>query len=222
MRVSITRGFALCLLSCLSGPALAAPKTPQMLFLETATPFLVPVQSVPPSQQTPDSPEPIPGPDSSGGGSPPVRDATTGAITESIGQINTLCELFPREVEISCIADRYRTLARQLPASGDYAPVREVLEAGAAQLDRIARANAAPNPPRRYMVNRPGLAAPVQTAPLVAIAPARLRSAESAARDVIDQMETVLLRSAENSRRRAVHFQDIAAAIDSNKVLLRS
>ena len=39
---------------------------------------------------------------------------------------------------------------------------------------------------------------------------------------VIDEAATQLLRSAENSERRYAHYQQISAAVDSTKVLLRS
>jgi hypothetical protein len=42
------------------------------------------------------------------------------------------------------------------------------------------------------------------------------------ARVVIDEASTQLLRSAENSERRYAHYQQISAAVDSTKTLLRS
>ena len=210
------------ILPVLAVPAAALPQGPHYLTVLPAHPFVVQAQTGGPNDPDGQSGKPPPAPDGGGFGSPPVRDDTTAALAEKIRGIAGFCSFFPRTVEISCLADRYRSLAQELPRTGDYAPVRQVLEYGADRLDRIAAENGSNAPPKRFQVNPPGFAAPVVTAPLVEIPQSRQRAADAAARDVIDQMETVLLRSAENSRRRAVHFQEIAAAIDSNKVLLRS
>jgi hypothetical protein len=42
------------------------------------------------------------------------------------------------------------------------------------------------------------------------------------ASDIVAEAETILLRSASSDATRAIHYQRIAAAVGSNKVLLRS
>jgi hypothetical protein len=57
---------------------------------------------------------------------------------------------------------------------------------------------------------------------LIPVDDAKLDIAVAQALEVIGAAETVLLRSAEGSDDRALQFQQIASAIGSNKVLLRS
>ena len=58
--------------------------------------------------------------------------------------------------------------------------------------------------------------------PLAAIRPAELPRVMAEAAAIVDDTSTILLRSTENSERRQIAYQEIAVAIDSTKVLLRS
>ena len=49
-----------------------------------------------------------------------------------------------------------------------------------------------------------------------------LPKAMAKANAVVEEAATQLLRSAENSERRYAHYQQISAAVDSTKTLLRS
>ena len=154
---------------------------------------------------------------------PKAKPEATRAVTRAIGEGRDLCSFVPSEARIGCIANQFREIADNLPRGGDYAPVRKALRDGARELEAITRANAAPATPRkRYEVVPPDGGARQSSGPITEVAPDRAAAANRAAAAVIEQTQTVLLRSAQNSRERMVHYQEIATAIDSTKVLLRS
>ena len=156
-------------------------------------------------------------------GGPGAREATTEAIAGAIEQGARFCSWVPEGVRVACVADRLREVARGLPRGGDYGTVRRELKDASVKLRSIANANSAPGvPERRYGAQPPEGGPPITTGRLTEIAPDRIAAANAAAAQVIEQTQTVLLRSTENSRARMAAYQDITAALDSTKVLLRS
>lgn len=152
-----------------------------------------------------------------------ITSSGTDSIREQIAVANELCGWFPVEVRIDCVADRLRDIARTIPTTGEYAPVREALEEAVSDLREISGRNAAAGvTPRRFQAPHPVDGAPVRTSRLTAVAPDLQSQALQEALSVVEELETKLLRSAENSRKRQVHFQEIAASISSTKLLLRS
>ncbi len=168
-------------------------------------------------------PEPIP---ANCHNEPPVGPKPTPEVTKEISKAledtGEFCGWLPANVRIDCVADRMRTVARGLPRGGDYAVVRQALEKGARDLAAISRANDSGGDRKRFSVKPPDGSARRPTAPLREVSPDRIAEASAAAARVIEETQTVLLRSAENSRTRMAAFQEIAAALDSSKVLLRS
>lgn len=147
----------------------------------------------------------------------------TGELRESIAVANEICSWFPVEVRIDCIADRFEAIARSIPSTGEYAPVRAALEEAAAQLRGISGKYAnAGSTSQLFQAPSPVDGSPVRTSRLTSVSPDLQSTALSEALEVVDELETKLLRSAENSRKRQVHFQEISASISSTKVLLRS
>lgn len=156
-------------------------------------------------------------------GGPGANEDRTADVVDALAAATQFCSWLPPGVRIDCLADRLRQIARALPRGGDYAPVREALRDAARELSGIARANAVPGvAPKRYGVRPPGGGAVIESGPLAEVAPDRRAAANAAALAVLQRTETVLLRSTENSRARMVAYQEIATALDSTKVLLRS
>lgn len=122
---------------------------------------------------------------------------------------------------IDCLAERIRAAANAVPRTPEMAPARRALLKAAADLDRtVARYRDRGKPPVRA---RRGGATPVQPSrPLVAVREPDLAAAKAQALQILDETETVLLRAADRSAERALSYQQIAAAVGSNKVLLRS
>jgi hypothetical protein len=121
---------------------------------------------------------------------------------------------------VDCMAERMEQLAEGMSGLSGYQDARKTIGETAANLRKIARDNRDPQAPRA-VVQYSG-ANTKSSRPLVAVASARKRQAAAAAVSALEEAETILLRSAAQSTARAVQYQQIAAALGSNKVLLRS
>jgi hypothetical protein len=153
----------------------------------------------------------------------PVTENTTQDIVDIISTATDTCsdEWINETYRIDCIRQTLLLAAAKLPTRGDYAPVREALVDAAEKLDRIVAQNGAAAAGR---VTPPIGGRPLAPTlpPLRAVSPEAQEKAVAEALAVLEEAETILLRSAENSTRRLEHYQQVAQAIDSTKVLLRS
>ena len=153
----------------------------------------------------------------------PVSEDTTERLVDVITTAKDTCsdEWIKDTYRIDCIRQTLLLAAAKLPTRGDYAPVRDALLDAAGKLDKIVKQNGSASsgsvsPPIGGRPLAPTLP------PLRAINPAAQEKAVSEAIAVLEEAQTILLRSAENSSRRLEHYQQVAQAIDSTKVLLRS
>lgn len=123
--------------------------------------------------------------------------------------------------QIDCLAERMRAAADALPAGPKMAPARQALQQAATDLERtVAQYRDTAKPPIRA---RRGGANPIATArPLAPVREPDLAAAKAQALSILEETQTVLLRAADRSAERALSYQQIAAAVGSNKVLLRS
>ena len=122
---------------------------------------------------------------------------------------------------IDCLASEYRDVERLMPDTGDYAEAKAAIAEAATRLEALARANRSPT--RRPARLTQGGAAPHQSSrPVIPVRAEALPAlAEDAAR-IIEETQTILLRSAETSARRRIPYQSIARAMDSGTILLRA
>ncbi|MCK0149305.1 hypothetical protein MWU54_04670 [Marivita sp. S6314] len=151
-----------------------------------------------------------------------ASSARTSQVVRQIEQIQRICEFMGDEYRVSCFATTYRELAKDIPNNGDYKEARDALLDAAKKLDRLTRQNIDRQKPslRARLTTDSGQA--VSTPPIAAVrAPAAPQINRQAA-NILEEAETVLLRSASSDAARAIHYQRIAAAVGSNKVLLRS
>lgn len=147
----------------------------------------------------------------------------TRSVTTALENGRDFCDAIPVVWQVSCLADQFRRVARDLPVNGDYGPVRDALEKAARDLDRVTKTYAQPGASKqRYGTRETPTRPAITSAPLTSVAPAAVPQANAAALAIVEETETVLLRSTQNSRNRQLHYQEIAAALDSTKVLLRS
>ncbi|TCP42928.1 hypothetical protein [Rhodovulum marinum] len=159
------------------------------------------------------------------GAAPAVPGATSAFSTANTDRILRRIEagrefcagIAQREYVIDCLAAQFERVARALPGP-DYRQVGQIIGTAAADLRRLAEANAAPDLPRGR-VRIGGTTSPRALTPVRRDGLARLNRQASG---ILQEAETQLLRAAEGSARRQVHYQRIAAAIGSTKVLLRS
>jgi len=151
-----------------------------------------------------------------------LRDEDTFLITQQLEAANDLCSGMDQAYGVDCLANQYEQIAKSLPNRGDYVPIKKALIKASEELAALVRENQDPALP----VIRPKSKAKSPKAKTTrALVPVRKRSiakVKKAAVKIVEEAQTVLLRSAENSRRRKIPYTKVAAAIGSNKVLLRS
>ena len=151
--------------------------------------------------------------------------AATNAVVQSLADVTAFCASLPQqEYAVDCLSDGIATVARGLPATGDYADAKAVLGDMAGKLGALAAANADPVLPRGVATSAPtsvGAAGKTSSRPLTPVRTAVLPAVNAQATVIIEEAQTLLLRSA-GSDRRALDYQRISAAVGSNKVLLRS
>lgn len=198
-----------------------APSVPEIVYLRYAqvTSTVIDEPTPPPPFETED------GDDDPVAISPPsvsVTETQTTKIVNKLNQIQQICEFMGDEYKIACFATTYRQLANEVPANGDYAETRQVLLDTARKLDTLMRENLdRQKPPLRARLE-------TETGEVVATRPMRAVQSQISpqlnqqASSIVAEAETILLRSASADSTRAIHFQRIAAAVGSNKVLLRS
>lgn len=158
------------------------------------------------------------------GSGPPVVASTkqTSLIVLKLKEADRICGFIGKEYRISCFAVTYRKLAEEIPANGDYGETRQVLLDTSAKLDNLVRRNVDSQKPalRARLKKDNGRSNP--TPPIIAVRSDKTAQLNRQASTIVEEAETVLLRSASSDTKRAIHYQRIAAAVGSNKVLLRS
>ena len=147
--------------------------------------------------------------------------ATARIIAELQASIGFCAALTAREYQIDCLSERFAALADALPDTGDYADMKEALATAARKLGAVAAANQSPDLPTAIVRSRSGPPI-VTTRPLRPVRTEDLAASLAAASAIIEETQTVLLRSTTNSAARMVAYQSVAAVVGSAKVLLRS
>ncbi len=150
-----------------------------------------------------------------------VSQNATKAIVVEIKKGASLCGRIQPEYRVDCISDRLARVAASLPNTGDYADAKKALEDAARKLHALAQNNTSTTLPRARIAPAGGKAG-AKTRPLTPVNTESVNAVNRQAAAIIAEAETVLLRSAENSQKRKGHYQQIAQAVGTNKVLLRS
>ncbi len=153
----------------------------------------------------------------------PVTENTTQEVVDVISTAKDTCsdDWINETYRIDCIRQTLLLAAAKLPTRGDYAPVKAALVDAADKLDKIVKQNGSASS-GTVSPNIGGRPLAPTLPPLRAVDPAAQEQAVAEALAVLEEAETILLRSSENSTRRLEHYQQVAQAIDSTKVLLRS
>ena len=150
-----------------------------------------------------------------------IDRATTRAIVQSVEGAAAFCSGMDSAYRVDCLADQLSILADSMAPAGEYAPAREAIAEAAAELEALARANASRSIPRRPAQSARSPARK-SSRPIVPVEPAVQEAVAQQAVAIVEELQTELLRSSENSERRALPYRQISAALESNKVLLRS
>lgn len=152
-----------------------------------------------------------------------ASDAATAAVVAGLDQAFGFCSaIVAREYIVDCLGAELRRLSDALPESGDYAPVQDALYEAWRGLDAIVEANPSPDrPPAVARSTGPG--GRTSTRPLRPVATPAVETALAQAVAVIEEAETVLLRSTgSGSASRDLALTSVAASLDGGTVLLRS
>ncbi len=153
---------------------------------------------------------------------PDVSDEVTQAIARQLQEAQDFCRRVPaNEYTVDCLGDALEEIARNMPTTGDYAEAQVAIAQAARRLRALARENASPDLPTGF-IRSTGADATRSNSPLVPVRTDTLAQTNAAAFAIIEEAETILLRSAANSAVRRIHYEQIAQAVGSNKVLLRS
>lgn len=157
------------------------------------------------------------------------------AAAEALEQAALFCQALPREYRVDCIGERIGAVADALPVTPETAEAKAVLDRASRRIEAVVRSardttkpeiNArAPQPaptPEAETVETPPIVPMETTRPLVPVKPEAQAEVEEEAAEIIEEAQTTLLRSAEESAERAAAYLELIAALESNKTLLRS
>ncbi|WP_158091052.1 hypothetical protein [Marivita geojedonensis] len=160
---------------------------------------------------------------SSQGSSFSANSLDTDAIVERLEQMERICKRVPDEYIVACFAAAYRELANDIRSSGGDEEVQKALLDAARKLDALVAGNLDTEKPAvRAHLTSPSGQRLRSTPPLRPVRPNTVENVKQQAANVLEEVETVLLRSASDDSSRALSYQRIAAAVGSHKVLLRS
>jgi len=149
-----------------------------------------------------------------------VSKKATDAIVADIRSVVADCKRYDAAYRVDCLAQGLKEVSRRMPG-GEYQQARSIISKAAGKLSSLVRANADSAQPK---LDAPSGANPRLKSKrrYTAIKKEALATVMKEAQAIIQEAETQLLRSAENSAKRQAHYQQIATAISSTKVLLRS
>lgn len=156
------------------------------------------------------------------GGGVTIDTPGVAAATRILDATSQFCAALKDDTYVvDCLAERMRAAANAMPRTGEMAQARSYLQQAADDLEATVQTYRDTARPRvnARMANRPEMST---QRPLAPVRPEALEAAKSRALTILEETETVLLRAADQSAERALAFQQVAAAVGSNKVLLRS
>lgn len=152
------------------------------------------------------------------GRSPSTQVASVPQLATRLSQMKNLCTATGGYV-VDCLAERIETLGLDAANMNGHTELKQILRETAEELRLLARANSDKTAARARISSNDGQRS---ARPLVAVTPERRASAQRQAIAILEEAETKLLRSSTQSAARASQYQQVAAALGSNKVLLRS
>lgn len=148
-----------------------------------------------------------------------VNPFVTASIVANLRAVGGECGGYDPAYRIDCLRQGFAATAQRIPRRGEYREIRAIIEEANRNLGAVVSANADARAPKQ--ASR-GNARFKQRRSYTPVKRQNLRSAMQQAQRVVAEAETRLLRSSENSEKRFQHYQQVATAIGSTKVLLRS
>lgn len=150
-----------------------------------------------------------------------LNDPQTDLLTAALARVAGECERIGIEYRIDCLGQGLILAGRTLPRRGEYEEARETLIKAGKDLRRVAKQNRDPAQPKiRHTIQvTPKVTRQRRLTP---VAPEKLPEATIQAEAIVQEAETRLLRSAENSQRRRIHYERVAQSLGSTRRILRS
>lgn len=146
----------------------------------------------------------------------------TRSLVSSLTSVKAFCGgLDKAAYRVDCLAERLQVVSDGIPQDSDYDEVRQLLSAASADIAQLAHDNRDRNLPKAP-ASRRGDSTDRTTRPLTPISNAAQAEVGQRAIAILEQAQTQLLRSSTGSKSRSIQYAQIAQAIDSTKVLLRS
>lgn len=153
----------------------------------------------------------------------PANPEGTQAIVNEIERAVRECSQLPNAYRHECLAKKLQEISEKIAETGDYAEAKTILRQAADRIEAVTRANIDRTQPRLVVRGTdPVTAEPTRTPPISAVRPESLDAVDTAVESIIEEAATQLLRSTESSEARQLSYLEIAEAVDSTKVLLRS
>ncbi|NIZ61700.1 hypothetical protein DL239_12040 [Sedimentitalea sp. CY04] len=143
-------------------------------------------------------------------------------LVSSLASVRAFCgDLDNSAYQVDCLAERFSAVSDSIPEGTDYDEVRALLNSASQDMAKLARNNRDWDLPRGQAA-REGGAAERTTRPLTPVSAEVQEAVNRQAIFILEEVQTQLLRSASGSQSRYAQYAQIAQAIDSSKVLLRS
>ena len=141
--------------------------------------------------------------------------AAATVIATKLQEVTDNCEALGRaEYQVDCLGEGYDRVSRSISADNTFTDARNALAQAAGRLNALAdsaRTDALPDIAVKGAGRR-----------VAAVDPAKLADVRNQAAKIIEETETVLLRSSGGTPEKEASYQKIVAAVDSAKYLLRS
>lgn len=146
-----------------------------------------------------------------------ITPAMTAEVTKALNDAAKFCgAVRDQRYLVDCLSDQYQAVARLMSQDSGYAAARQALMQASRRLHDLAMADAVPGkaPARVRYGNRRS------NRPLTPVAD--MAATNQKALKIVEQTTRELLRSARGSQERSAAYTEVAGALDSTKVLLRS
>lgn len=154
--------------------------------------------------------------------SDPKIDAIGASISQAIVASMLFCTKFEKEeYRIDCFANQLEQVSQTTPDDADFGQARSILANTATELTKVVERRASKTLGQVTLSLSSGQGRTSSRA-ITAVETDQLPAALSEAESIIEEAKTLLLRASEQSDRRKVAYVDIAQAVGSTKVLLRS
>ncbi|WP_264212060.1 hypothetical protein [Leisingera thetidis] len=149
-----------------------------------------------------------------------VSASVTSSVVSQLSISAAACQAVGAAYRTDCLAKELQALAKKLPARGEYAAAREALAKASADLNSLSSQNRDNSQPRLRIT----VQADSETTrrPVAAVKQETAAETNAKALAILEETTTVLLRSSAGNSDVALHYQRIAQALNSSKVLLRS